>query len=215
MSELATTHTLSVLVENKPGVLARVSSLIFRRGFNIESLAVGPTEYPHMSRITLAVTVDDLVLEQMTKQLNKLVEVLKIVELEPGSVRRELILIKVRAEAGQRSQVLEILQLFQGAKAVDITAETITIEAVGSPDKLEARMKLLEPVRRPSATGKAVPPMVNDSEVPSGVCAGGRKSRSARTCARLPACCWRTARPASVGTPSTLTPWPRRRSHQR
>ena len=145
MSELATMHTLSVLVENKPGVLARVSSLIFRRGYNIESLAVGPTEYPHMSRITLAVTVDDLVLEQMTKQLNKLVEVLKIVELEPGSVRRELILIKVRAEAEQRGRVLEILQLFQGAKAVDITAETITIEAVGSPDKLEAMMKLLEP----------------------------------------------------------------------
>ena len=165
MSEVATTHTLSVLVENKPGVLARVSSLIFRRGFNIESLAVGPTEYPHMSRITLAVTVDDLVLEQMTKQLNKLIEVLKIVELEPGSVRRELILIKVRAEAGQRSQVLEILQLFQGAKAVDITPETITVEAVGSPDKLEAMMKLLEPF--------GIRELVQ-----SGVVAMGRGSRS-------------------------------------
>jgi acetolactate synthase-1/3 small subunit len=158
-------HTLSVLVENKPGVLARVSSLIFRRGYNIESLAVGPTEYPHMSRITLAVTVDDLVLEQMTKQLNKLVEVLKIVELEPGSVRRELILIKVRAEAEQRGRVLEILQLFQGAKAVDITAETITIEAVGSPDKLEAMMKLLEPF--------GIRELVQ-----SGVVAVGRGSRS-------------------------------------
>jgi acetolactate synthase-1/3 small subunit len=165
VSEVATTHTLSVLVENKPGVLARVSSLIFRRGFNIESLAVGPTEYPHMSRITLAVTVDDLVLEQMTKQLNKLIEVLKIVELEPGSVRRELILIKVRAEAGQRSQVLEILQLFQGAKAVDITPETITVEAVGSPDKLEAMMKLLEPF--------GIRELVQ-----SGVVAMGRGSRS-------------------------------------
>jgi acetolactate synthase I/III small subunit len=159
------TRTLSVLVENKPGVLARVSSLIFRRGFNIESLAVGPTEYPHMSRITLAVTVDDLVLEQMTKQLNKLVEVLKIVELEPGSVRRELILIKVRAEAEQRGRVLEVLQLFQGAKAVDITAETITIEAVGSPDKLEAMMKLLEPF--------GIRELVQ-----SGVVAVGRGSRS-------------------------------------
>ncbi len=165
MSEVATAHTLSVLVENKPGVLARVSSLIFRRGFNIESLAVGPTEYPHMSRITLAVTVDDLVLEQMTKQLNKLVEVLKIVELEPGSVRRELILIKVRAEAEQRGRVLEILQLFQGAKAVDITAETITIEAVGSPDKLDAMMKLLEPF--------GIRELVQ-----SGVVAVGRGSRS-------------------------------------
>ena len=164
MSELST-RTLSVLVENKPGVLARVSSLIFRRGFNIESLAVGPTEYPHMSRITLAVTVDDLVLEQMTKQLNKLVEVLKIVELEPGSVRRELILIKVRAEAEQRGRVLEVLQLFQGAKAVDITAETITIEAVGSPDKLEAMMRLLEPF--------GIRELVQ-----SGVVAVGRGSRS-------------------------------------
>jgi acetolactate synthase-1/3 small subunit len=164
MSDLST-RTLSVLVENKPGVLARVSSLIFRRGFNIESLAVGPTEYPHMSRITLAVTVDDLVLEQMTKQLNKLVEVLKIVELEPGSVRRELILIKVRAEAEQRGRVLEVLQLFQGAKAVDITAETITIEAVGSPDKLDAMMKLLEPF--------GIRELVQ-----SGVVAVGRGSRS-------------------------------------
>ncbi|MFP5283330.1 MAG: acetolactate synthase small subunit [Actinomycetes bacterium] len=139
------TRTLSVLVENKPGVLARVAGLISRRGFNIESLAVGPTEAPDMSRITLVVTVDDLVLEQITKQLNKLIEVLKIVELEPAAVRRELILIKVRAEADQRGRVLEILQLFQGAKAVDISAETITIEAVGSPDKLEAMMRLLEP----------------------------------------------------------------------
>ena len=165
MTGEATTHTLSVLVENKPGVLARVSSLIFRRGFNIESLAVGPTEYPHMSRITLAVTVDELVLEQMTKQLNKLIEVLKIVELDPSAVRRELILIKVRAEAEQRGRVLEILQLFQGAKAVDISSETITIEAVGSPDKLEAMMKLLEPF--------GIRELVQ-----SGVVAVGRGSRS-------------------------------------
>jgi len=139
------THTLSVLVENNPGVLARVASLISRRGFNIESLAVGPTETPDISRITLVVTVDDVVLEQITKQLNKLIEVHKIVELEPGAVRRELLLIKVTAGPEQRGRVLEILQLFQGAKAVDISAETITIEAVGSPDKLEAMMRLLEP----------------------------------------------------------------------
>ena len=132
-------------MENKPGVLARISGLISRRGFNIESLAVGPTEYPQMSRITLVVTVADEVLEQITKQLNKLIEVLKIVELDPGSVRRELILIKVRAEAEQRGRVLEILQLFQGAKAVDISPETITIEAVGSPIKLDAMLTLLEP----------------------------------------------------------------------
>jgi acetolactate synthase-1/3 small subunit len=137
-------HTLSVLVENKPGVLARVSSLIARRGYNIESLAVGPTEYPTMSRITLAVTVDDQVLEQITKQLNKLVEVLKIVELDPNSVRRELILVKVRASAETRGQLIEVIGLF-GGKVVDVTADVITIEAVGKPEKLAAMLSLLEP----------------------------------------------------------------------
>ena len=131
-------------MENKPGVLARVSSLISRRGFNIESLAVGPTEYPHMSRMTLVVTLEDHVLEQLTKQLNKLIEVLKIVELERDAVRRELILVKVRVEPDQRGQVLEIIQLF-GAKAVDVTADSITVEATGSPEKLDALLKLLEP----------------------------------------------------------------------
>ena len=138
-------HTLSVLVQNVSGVLARASGLVSRRGFNIESLAVGPTESPEISRITLSVDVDDLVLEQMTKQLNKLIEVLKIVELETSAVHRELILIKVGADLDHRGRVLEILQLFQGAKAVDISPETITIEAVGSPEKLAALMQLLEP----------------------------------------------------------------------
>lgn len=144
VSSAASTHTLSVLVENKPGVLARVSSLISRRGFNIESLAVGPTEYPHMSRITLVVTVEDHVLEQLTKQLNKLIEVLKIVELDRQAVRRELVLVKVRVEPEQRGQVLEIIQLF-GAKADDVTPDTITIEATGSPEKLDDLLRLLEP----------------------------------------------------------------------
>ena len=138
-------HTLSVLVQNVPGVLARVSGLVSRRGFNIESLAVGPTESPEISRITLSVDVEDLVLEQMTKQLNKLIEVLKIVELESSAVHRELILIKVGADGDHRGRVLEILQLFVGAKAVDISLETITIEAVGSPEKLAALLLLLEP----------------------------------------------------------------------
>ncbi len=138
------THTLSVLVENKPGVLARVSGLFSRRGFNIESLAVGPTEHPSMSRITVVVTFDDDVLEQLTKQLNKLIEVLKIVELEPGSVRRELILVKVRANPEVRGEVLDVVQLFR-AKAVDVASDAITIEATGSPEKLEALLKLLEP----------------------------------------------------------------------
>jgi acetolactate synthase-1/3 small subunit len=138
------THTLSVLVENKPGVLARVSGLVSRRGYNIESLAVGPTEYPTMSRITLAVTVDEQVLEQITKQLNKLIEVLKIVELEENSVRRELILVKVRSTAETRGQLIEIIGLF-GGKVVDVTADILTIEAVGKPEKLAAMLSLLEP----------------------------------------------------------------------
>jgi len=138
------THTLSVLVQNKPGVLARVSGLISRRGYNIESLAVGPTESPDMSRITLVVDVDDLVLEQVTKQLNKLIEVLKIVELDPNSVRRELILVKVNAPAETRGQLIEIIGLF-GAKAVDLTVDVITVEATGSPAKLQALLGLLEP----------------------------------------------------------------------
>jgi len=108
-----TKHTLSVLVEDKPGVLARVAGLFSRRGFNIDSLAVGPTEHPAVSRMTIVVAVDELPLEQVTKQLNKLINVIKIVELEPSSaVQRELLLVKVRADATVRSQVLETVQLF-------------------------------------------------------------------------------------------------------
>ena len=138
------THTLSVLVQNKPGVLARIAGLISRRGYNIESLAVGPTESPEMSRMTLQVNVEDVVLEQITKQLNKLIEVLKIVELEDSAVRRELVLVKVKASGETRSQLIEIIGLF-GAKAVDLTSEIITVEATGSPAKLAALLDLLEP----------------------------------------------------------------------
>jgi len=138
-------HTLSVLVENKPGVLARVAGLFSRRGFNIESLAVGPTEVPEVSRMTIVVAVDDLPLEQVTKQLNKLVNVLKIVELEPAvSVQRELLLVKVRADATVRSQVLETVQLFR-AKVVDVAPEAVTVEATGTSDKLTALLRMLEP----------------------------------------------------------------------
>ena len=144
MSDERSTHTLSVLVENKPGVLARVSSLISRRGYNIESLAVGPTEYPTMSRITLAVTVDDQVLEQITKQLNKLIEVLKIVELEENAVRRELILVKVRSTMDNRSQIIDTVGLFRG-KTVDVGPESITVEATGSREKLDAMLEMLQP----------------------------------------------------------------------
>jgi acetolactate synthase-1/3 small subunit len=140
-----TTHTLSVLTENKPGVLARVAGLFSRRGFNIESLAVGPTEHPDVSRMTIVVSVDELPLEQVTKQLNKLVNVIKIVELEPSTaVQRELLLVKVRADATVRSQVLETVQLFR-AKVVDVSPEALTIEATGTADKLDALLRMLEP----------------------------------------------------------------------
>jgi acetolactate synthase-1/3 small subunit len=138
-------HTLSVLVEDRPGVLARIAGLFSRRGFNIESLAVGPTETPEVSRITLVVAVEGLPLEQVTKQLNKLVNVLKIVELEPGtSVQREFMLVKVRADASTRSHVLETAQLFR-ANVVDVAPEAVTIEVTGSRDKLDALLRVLEP----------------------------------------------------------------------
>ncbi|GLZ41683.1 acetolactate synthase small subunit [Actinokineospora sp. NBRC 105648] len=138
-------HTLSVLVENKPGVLARVAGLFSRRSFNIESLAVGPTEHPDVSRMTIVVAVEDLPLEQVTKQLNKLINVIKIVELEPAvAVQRELLLVKVRADATVRSQVLETVQLFR-AKVVDVSPEALTIEATGTADKIEALLRMLEP----------------------------------------------------------------------
>src|ERR687886_1149205 len=138
-------HTLSVLVENKPGVLARVAGLFSRRGFNIHSLAVGPTENPDISRMTIVVAVEELPLEQVTKQLNKLVNVIKIVELDPSvSVQRELLLVKVRADATVRSSVLETVQLFR-AKVVDVAPEALTIEATGTADKIEALRRMLEP----------------------------------------------------------------------
>ncbi len=138
-------HTLSVLVENTPGVLARVSSLFMRRGFNIDSLAVGPTEIPEISRMTIVVNVEELALEQVTKQLNKLVNVLKIVELDSASaVERELMLIKVRTDTHTRGQVLETVQLFR-AKVVDVAQDSVTIEATGDAGKLNAMLNVLEP----------------------------------------------------------------------
>lgn len=139
------THTLSVLVEDAPGVLARTAALFSRRGFNIESLAVGPTEKEHLSRMTLVARVDDvLVLEQLVKQLNKLVEVIKVVELPSGSVERELLLVKVRSEPANRSQIIDTVALFRG-KAVDVGPESITIEATGGKEKLGALLEMLRP----------------------------------------------------------------------
>ncbi|MDR1188480.1 MAG: acetolactate synthase small subunit, partial [Bifidobacteriaceae bacterium] len=140
------THTLSVLVENKPGVLTRVAALFARRGFNINSLAVGPTEHPEISRITAVVDVEDLPLEQVTKQLNKLINVLKVVELDglDGSVQRDLLLVKVGADASNRSQVTQLVDLFR-AHIVDVAADTLVIEATGTDSKLTALLTLLEP----------------------------------------------------------------------
>ena len=141
----AKTHTLSVLVEDKPGVLARVASLFSRRGFNIQSLAVGATEHKDLSRMTIVVSVEVAPHEQITKQLNKLVNVIKIVEQdEDNSVARELALIKVRADATTRGQVIEAVNLFR-AKVVDVSTESLTVEATGTQDKLDALLRVLEP----------------------------------------------------------------------
>jgi acetolactate synthase-1/3 small subunit len=139
------THTLSVLVEDKPGVLARVASLFSRRGFNIQSLAVGATEQKNLSRMTIVVAVEDLPLEQVSKQLHKLVNVIKVVEQEDDhSVERELALIKVRADAGTRGQVIEAVNLFR-AKVIDVSTESLIIESTGTQEKLEALLQVLEP----------------------------------------------------------------------
>jgi acetolactate synthase-1/3 small subunit len=138
-------HTLSVLVEDKPGVLARVSSLFSRRGFNITSLAVGATELTGVSRMTIVVSVEDFPLEQVTKQLNKLVNVIKIVEQDPDhAVARELMLVKIRADATTRGQVLEAVALFR-AHVIDVSVDAVTVEATGTQSKLEAMLRVLEP----------------------------------------------------------------------
>ena len=140
-----TRHTLSVLVENKPGVLTRVAGLFARRSFNIHSLAVGPTEHEEISRITVVVDVDELPLEQVTKQLNKLVNVIKIVELEDDySIQRQLLLVKVSASDANRANVLQVVDLFR-AHVVDMVPDAVTIEATGSDNKVHAFLTALDP----------------------------------------------------------------------
>jgi len=137
-------HTISVLVEDKPGVLTRVAGLFAARGFNIDSLAVGPTEAEGISRMTIVVNVETKTLEQVTKQLNKLINIIKILEHEPGSaVERELMLVKVRASGDARARVMEIAEVFR-VNVVDVTHATLTLEATGKPDKLQALLELLE-----------------------------------------------------------------------
>ena len=140
-----TYHVLSLLVEDKPGLLTRVAGLFARRGFNIESLAVGASEIDGLSRITVAVDVEDAPLEQVTKQLNKLVNVIKIVELDPTqSVHREHLLIKVRVDNTTRSQILEAVTLFR-ARVVDVATDALVIEVTGDSGKVQALLRVLEP----------------------------------------------------------------------
>ena len=138
-------HVLSLLVEDKPGLLTRVAGLFARRGFNISSLAVGPTELQGLSRITVVIDEADLPIEQVTKQLNKLVNVIKIVELEESqSVQREHMLIKVRVDNQTRSHVLEAVNLFR-ARVVDVVTDALVIEVTGDTGKIQAFLRVLEP----------------------------------------------------------------------
>ena len=149
-------HTLSVLVENRPGVLARIAGLFARRAFNINSLSVSPTERPDISRVTVTADVEAVPLEQIIKQLNKLLHVLKIVELDPNTtVERELVLIKVAANESNRSDVLEIVRLFR-VRVVDVNPESLTIEATGDDAKLRGLEDLLRAygIKETVRTGK-------------------------------------------------------------
>jgi acetolactate synthase-1/3 small subunit len=149
-------HTLSVLVENKAGVLTRVTSLFARRGFNIDSLAVGVTEDPTLSRITIVVGGEDTPIEQVTKQLHKLINVIKIQDLDSADmVDRELVLYKVNAPAERRHEIIEIANVFR-AKIVDVGKNTLTIEATGASDKLDAMEDLLRTygIKELARTGK-------------------------------------------------------------
>lgn len=177
-----TKHTLSVLVEDQPGVLTRIAGLFSRRGFNIESLAVGPTEHEGISRMTIVVNVDQSPLEQVTKQLNKLVEVIKIVELDPtASVHRELVMVKVAATAETRGEVLDTVQLFR-AKVVDVAPDAVTVQITGNAGKIADFLRIVEPF--------GIRELVQ-----SGMVAIGRGSRSISE---------RSLRPVSVPAPTAV-----------
>ena len=149
-------HTLSVLVEDEAGVLTRIAGLFARRGFNIESLAVGPAEQSGISRITMVVPGDDSVIEQLTKQLYKLINVLKVNDItEKPCVERELMLLKVKATNSTRSEIINFAQIFR-ARVVDVSDETLTLEVVGDPGKMVAIVQVLDRfgVREIARTGK-------------------------------------------------------------
>ena len=170
-------HTLSVLVEDQSGALSRISGLFARRGFNIDSLAVGPAEAPGISRLTMVVEGDDRALQQMSKQLDKLVNVLNVIDLTTlPAVERELMLLKVSATAENRASILDLVQIFR-AKVVDVSYEALTLEVVGDPGKLVALEKLLKPfgILEIARTGKVA------LERASGVNTEMLKSSSKRT----------------------------------
>lgn len=149
-------HTVAVLVENKPGVLTRVAGLFSRRGFNIESLAVGVTENPDISRMTIVVSGDDRVLEQMEKQLNKLIDVIRVSDIPPeDSVNRELALIKVGVDSTTRAEVMQIVDIFR-AKIVDVGTKSVMVEVTGDESKINAIEQLLRQfgVREMVRTGR-------------------------------------------------------------
>jgi len=139
-------HILSVLVENKPGVLTRIAGLFARRGFNIESLVVGESEDPRLSRMTITIDGAEQPIDQVTKQLHKLINVVKIRDLDPESmVARELALMRINADGDKRTEVLQLAEIFR-AKVVDVDRKTMTLEVTASPDTLEALEKLLQPL---------------------------------------------------------------------
>ena len=161
-------HVLSVLVENRAGVLARVSALFARRGYNIYSLAVAPTDDARLSRITVVVDVESAPLEQVVKQLNKLVNVIKISELDPrDSVERELMLVTVRAPAGARSEIIELVGVFDG-RIIDVGHDELAISLDEHPDRLDDLEQLLAPygIIDLQRTGRVALPKLERSPVP-------------------------------------------------
>ena len=149
-------HTIAAIVENRPGVLVRIAALFSRRGFNIDSLTVGATDNPDYSRMTITVEGDEIVLEQVTKQLNKLVNVIHVSELAPAeSVERELAIIKVAARKEDRSEIMQIVSVFR-AKIIDVSPRSMIVEVTGSEDKVEAMVRLLRQfgIKEMARTGK-------------------------------------------------------------
>jgi acetolactate synthase-1/3 small subunit len=139
-------HTISVLLQNKPGVLSRVTGLFSGRGFNIESLAVAQTLDPEVSSLTLVTSGDDMIIEQITKQLHKLIDVIKVTDMcEHEFVEREMVLIRIKAEAHTRAEVLGIIDIFRG-KVVDVGQKSYTVEVTGNANKLKAVIDILRPI---------------------------------------------------------------------